>query len=327
MSKKSDEAVSTTIVPDNVVSYFQDLLLKTKETKSSTKAIRANCNINYSYFTIAQLSNVLTATQFINKYNIINDIVLIICNYCGVLDWSSTDKSPYLTVSNCSTSTSSSLRVLPVMKKRLDSTHMRHIGLLNEYIDCSDDNSNNNQIYRYLFKYFYNGTSSHTFQIGLMNIYDYNDIINQKLLCSNNSFIGSSKNSYGWNYYRSNRKNGDGSLSWYLHGNAGCTRAESSYLPTKWQIEQENDDNKKTRMDLNCYILLEINLKLGTMTIINNGIKNDSTYEQDHIRSVQIPKTVVNSPPFRVGVSLWVGVDVSNDLGVDLVHINLQDKE
>ena len=51
-----------------------------------------------NYFDINRSKNVLISSDYIKIYDIIDDIIVIICKYCGIVDWSDIDKSNNISI-------------------------------------------------------------------------------------------------------------------------------------------------------------------------------------------------------------------------------------
>ena len=124
-------------------------------------------NYSYRYFTFDELKDVLLSSNYIGvQFNIIPEIVDIICQYHGNIDWSKTDKSENISIVN---STDGNISYAVVERKRNGQDTI----LFNEWIDLTDifeseskqdsggdnnsvDNSNNdgnNNVLRYVFKF------------------------------------------------------------------------------------------------------------------------------------------------------------------------------
>ena len=59
-----------------------------------------NNDVSYNYYNLDQLKQAIKQTQFITKYNIIDDLIRIICQYHGIITWSKTDKSSEVSIFN-----------------------------------------------------------------------------------------------------------------------------------------------------------------------------------------------------------------------------------
>ena len=101
--------------------------------------------INYNYYTRKSLKKAL------KPGNLIEDILNIICDYCGITQWSLYEKSKDISIVN---SNDNNIEYA-ILTQTADTNQMEdkyHNVFFNEWIDLSGDKS----IFRYIFKYFVN---------------------------------------------------------------------------------------------------------------------------------------------------------------------------
>ena len=73
------------------------LLPSTKESKKDRKP---KTTFYHHYFSFDMLKSALKQTELIEKLQVIDDMLHIICTFCGITKWSQTDKSSQIRVIN-----------------------------------------------------------------------------------------------------------------------------------------------------------------------------------------------------------------------------------
>ena len=104
--------------------------------------------IYHNYFTANVLKDALLSTPLVQKYNIIDDIIVMITEYYGIIGWSNIDKSDNI---NIIESTDKIISYAVLKNKKIDTSVERtfyNLILFNEWIDINC----NKKIFKYIFK-------------------------------------------------------------------------------------------------------------------------------------------------------------------------------
>ena len=244
-----------------------------------------NNEIYHNYYTYNQLKNVLIKCKFIKMIEHSNTILSNICEYCGITQWSTIDKSPNIIIGY-----SNDNKICYARMKNGDFGW--NSIFLNEWIGLSE----NKKVYRYIFKWFGNTVNKNRIEIAIGLITkDYNI-----QLANSTTSIGFDNNSFGWYY--------PGSPSYLVHNTVRRNNEDLDNITLgkggiKDKLEiNENEDNM--------YFMMEVNL-------LSNDIKFFGT-SMKHIQDMRL--SIPNlEKPFRVGVSFVCSFP--NGIGLGLVEL------
>ena len=259
-------------------------------------------DVYHNYFSKNKLKSTLLSTEYVSKYNIINDILDIICKYHGinVSNWSTTIKSDNIHIEN-SQDNNITYAILRRCEPNIYSFY--DTILIDNWINLTDTNK---QIYRYIFKVTehisYDSTGVCSLRIGIIS-----DKFNKNGKFTNIKEL----ESIGFDGYGS-------SICWYTGGKLAwfifkhCDYTEN-YKSIHWESFKINKGFNR-----NCYFMIEINgfeCKLKIICDAINGKKKEMEME--------IPDSLLNkifeNKRFKIGVSLYMNTPGS--FGIGLVKI------
>lgn len=255
--------------------------------------------------------------------NIIPEIVNIICNYCGITDWSMTEKSDKFSIIN-SKDNNISYAILK-SKDRCQETI-----LLNEWIDLE----NTCKIYRYVFKFLplipkqmkrkHNMTGSirvgfitPQFKMNFSNV-DYKEMIGElEGDCAMCWFTQGSSHSFFCNGLFINTPSIDDNGE-QIRGLCDFERG-INYNQTQTQNES-NYCNIFDGSTMSSYFMIELDLKYYKMTVVCDEIEyrgKKSSCDIPH----DLLQNIVKLKQVRMGLSIYI--DDAGVFGLGIVRINV----
>ena len=237
--------------------------------------------IYYKYYDINDLQKTLLNTKYIDEYNIIIDIINIICEYHGITQcWTKdeTYKSNNIVVIN----SNDNLISYAIAERNRQNDRLVHDSILfNDWIDINC----NKKIFRYLFKvneHFYYYRPDHpAINIGIIT----KKFIKNEAVHIDNFKID--KTTLRHHYAPGFGMDGD-SLGWYVEQNCYCyykSKSTGDRIYTNWN----KFENKMEINDINSYFLFEVNLVENNIRIISNAFKSESK-----VYKYSIPETLLN---------------------------------
>ena len=248
-----------------------------------------NNEIGYNYYSYNQLNDVLIQSKLIEMNNdLINNekILMNICEYCGITSWDINNKSAHIIINN-----SNDNKICYAILK--DAGSRIHTILCNEWIGISE----NNKIFRYVFKWFGNTVSR--FKIHMSIGIGTPDCDLQ--LSDSERGIGFVPNSACWWHHGTESVMVRNRTRLNRDKIVGITLGKGGVK--KELLNGENEDNM--------YFLMEINLLTNFVKFIGTSMVHIDNMGFS-IQSIQ--------KPFRIGVSFKC--IAQNGLGMGLVKLN-----
>ena len=281
-------------------------------------------NVYYNIYNINDLKNALLSSEYVTKYNIIDDIINIICKYNGILDWTNDDKykSNVINVIN----TNNNLISYAIV----DTDNPSHVSrydtiFLNQWFDINC----NKKIFKYIFKVNkHYSTTNYPFcgPDTIIGIITNRMIKEQDLINKSNADNG--KQDLSKHHYAVGEDECGNSFGWNV-----CSNICSFYFKNDYDDEGPGKDSKLTKWckfgrimkidDIDSYFLLEINLIKKTMKIISTAFGSF-----DKIQETSIPETVLNAIKDEEMFTIAYSVNIiePGHFAFGLVKINMQYK-
>ena len=284
--------------------------------------IKQDNRVYCSYYSIDSLKNAINECKLIQKLDIIDDIINIICQFCGITKFSQKEKSKSISVLNSNDSDTEfailTQNVYKVTHRHRQRQTLYHTIVFNEWIHVSENKRfNNKSIYRYLFKLFTDFEVHH-------NNLTYIGFVTSK-------FIEKMDKSDANYYYLQNTIGNDSiasSISWYTCAGFAAAKCNDNLLKlldveactqsVNWKMgyltKTELKQNDETG---NCYLFFEFDFNHYLISVRSNLFSHDSK------RCLfKMPSTLVanlQDEEIKFGVTLHIDTSKSGQSGVGLV--------
>ena len=290
----------------DLIEMFDNYTKETTKHTSSQSESRLHRSFStctyHNFYSITHLKQVLLEAPYIDDFNIIDDIVDIICTYHGILEWSESDKSSNIEIIGSKDQTISYAKV-----KLISKIQDNGYGTIffNEWIDLAC----NKKIFKYILKVsemvHRKGLIKSGFrelQIGLVSTN-----FDAQLECiTESTILGDDKKG--------------ASISWYCIGARSSFYYLGAEVPKCSTYEIAWHEFKVSRgfksCDKDCFFMLQIDLINKRFEIVCGAIKDSETA----VAKCDIPDQLVNqineTQTFRIGLSFFISTPGSFAVGL-----------